>query len=66
MKFEELPESVQVIAANLLADKLKESFSFDEESAKEIADPIKAGFTELYNDKAPETQCIPVVEVITA
>ncbi|MEM8100181.1 hypothetical protein Q4R58_17465 [Morganella morganii] len=66
MKFEELPESVQAIAANLLADKLKESFSFDKESAKEIADPIKAGFIELYSDTTTETLFVPEVEVITS
>ncbi len=66
MKFEELPESVQVVAATVLADKLRGSRSFDKESAKEFADSIKTGFIELYSEDDTVALCIPKVEVITA
>ncbi|HBC5369141.1 TPA: hypothetical protein KEU41_002471 [Proteus mirabilis] len=48
MKFEELPESVQLIATTALADILKNSHP-TKESAIEFANSVKSAFIELYN-----------------
>lgn len=50
MKFEELPMSVQVVAANTLADILK-SNPLSKESANEYADSVKSAFIKLYRDE---------------
>lgn len=48
MKFEELPENVQLIATTTLADILKASYP-TKETAVEYTRAVKAAFTELYS-----------------
>lgn len=53
MKFYELPESVQVVAAELLAKKLDDIVLWGDKSrtekAKQIAETVREAFTELTN-----------------
>lgn len=48
MKFEELPESVQLIATTALVDILKNNHPTID-SAMELANSVKSAFIELYN-----------------
>lgn len=50
MKFNELPENTQHIAANALAELIKQSLP-QEEQAKVLARSVKSAFIELYCDE---------------
>ncbi|EJD6498541.1 hypothetical protein M0L11_RS05590 [Providencia rettgeri] len=47
MKFEDLPENIQIIAANTLSELLKQSY-VNKELAEEAANSVKAAFIRLY------------------
>ncbi|MDE1479342.1 hypothetical protein KKJ01_14155 [Xenorhabdus bovienii] len=49
MKFEELPEAVQLIAAHALRNMIERNDA-DKEQAKEMACSISKAFTALYED----------------
>ncbi|HFT1684922.1 hypothetical protein [Providencia stuartii] len=47
MKFEELPDDIQMIAASTLSELLKQSY-VNKELAEETANSVKAAFIKLY------------------
>uniref|UniRef100_A0A3B0LZ86 Uncharacterized protein n=1 Tax=Arsenophonus endosymbiont of Trialeurodes vaporariorum TaxID=235567 RepID=A0A3B0LZ86_9GAMM len=47
MKFEELPQNIQLIAANLLGELMKMSLP-EKEQTKDLAYSIKSAFISLY------------------
>lgn len=56
MKFQELPEAVQAIAAETLkALIIEERFNKNEKSAETMAQDVKSGFELLYSENATKS-----------
>ncbi|EHS7020119.1 hypothetical protein HmCmsJML134_00140 [Escherichia coli] len=56
MKFQDLPEAVQAIAAETLkALMIEERFNKNEKSAETMAQDVKSGFESLYSENATKT-----------
>ncbi|ELY4673366.1 hypothetical protein SM021_004016 [Cronobacter muytjensii] len=57
MEFKDLPSDIQVIAANALADVLKDfGTEMKSKPAKELARNVKAAFVELYSEEQTRKQ----------